>query len=152
MITRPLDLASRLRPPPRNHDFLFMVNGGLIVMFFMLFGSRFVLSPGLGVDFIMPEMPGALAGASRTTHVISVVRPGLIFVDDGAINFDQLREWLKVQASQTEQPSLLVRTNASKVPVNDLIDITSAAHAAGFVRVVIGALEPARSGSDATKP
>jgi len=58
MITRPLDLASKLRPPPRDFDFVFLVNGGLIVMFFMLFGSRFVLAPGLGVDFIMPEMPG----------------------------------------------------------------------------------------------
>ena len=108
MITRPLDLAAKLRPPPRNFDFVFLVNGGLIVMFFMLFGSRFVLAPGLGVDFIMPEMPGAVAGAARTTHVVSVIRPGLIFVDDGAINFEQLKEWLKVQAKTTPQPSLLV--------------------------------------------
>lgn len=142
MITRPLDLASRLRPEPRNLDFLFLVNGGLIVMFFLLFGSRFVLAPGLGVDFVMPEMAGAAAGAARTTHVISVVRPGLIFVDDGAINFEQLREWLKVQAGQTEQPSLLVRANSGNVPVTTLTDISSAAFQAGFTRVVVGALEP----------
>ena len=142
MITRPLDLAAKLRPPPRNFDFVFLVNGGLIVMFFMLFGARFVLAPGLGVDFIMPEMPGALAGAARTTHVISVIRPGLIFVDDGAINFEQLREWLKTHAKEAKQPSLLVRASASQVPVTDLTDIASAAHAAGFIRVVVGALEP----------
>jgi biopolymer transport protein ExbD len=152
MITRPLDLASRLRPAPRNLDFVFLLNGGLVVMFFMLFGSPFVLAPGLGVDFIMPEMPGALAGASRTTHVISVIRPGLIFVDDGAINFEQLREWLTVQAKQAKQPSLLVRVSASKVPVTDLTDIASAAHAAGFTRVVVGAMEPGRSDSGASRP
>lgn len=146
MITRPLDLAAKLRPPPRNFDFVFLVNGGLIVMFFMLFGSRFVLAPGLGVDFIMPEMPGAVAGAARTTHVVSVIRPGLIFVDDGAINFEQLKEWLKVQAKTTPQPSLLVRASASQVPVTDLTDIASAAQAAGFVRVVVGALEPVAPG------
>lgn len=149
MITRPLDLAAKLRPPPRNFDFVFLVNGGLIVMFFMLFGSRFVLAPGLGVDFIMPEMPGAVAGAARTTHVVSVIRPGLIFVDDGAINFEQLKEWLKVQAKTTPQPSLLVRASASQVPVTDLTDIASAAQAAGFVRVVVGALEPEASGGAA---
>ena len=146
MITRPLDLATKLRPPPRNFDFVFLVNGGLIVMFFMLFGSRFVLAPGLGVDFIMPEMPGALAGAARTTHVVSVIRPGLIFVDDGAINFEQLKDWLKVQAKTTPRPSLLVRASASQVPVTDLTDIASAAQAAGFVRVVVGALEPESPG------
>ncbi len=146
MITRPLDLASKLRPPPRNFDFVFLVNGGLIVMFFMLFGSRFVLAPGLGVDFIMPEMPGAVAGASRTTHVVSIIRPGLIFVDDGAINFEQLKEWLKVQAKSTPRPSLLVRASANQVPVTDLTDIASAAQAAGFVRVVVGALEPDAGG------
>lgn len=142
MITRPLDLASRLRPEPRNLDFLFLVNGGLIVLFFLLFGSRFVLAPGLGVDFVMPEMAGAAAGAARTTHVISVIRPGLIFVDDGAVNFEQLREWLKIQAGKTMQPSLLVRANSGKVPVTTLTDISSAAFQAGFTRVVVGALEP----------
>ncbi len=145
MITRPLDLASRLRPEPRYLDFLFLVNGGLIVLFFLLFGSRFVLAPGLGVDFVMPEMAGATAGAARTTHVISVVRPGLIFVDDGAINFEQLREWLKVQAGQTVQPSLLVRANSGNVPVTTLTDISSAAFQAGFTRVVVGALEPSKA-------
>jgi len=145
MITRPLDLASKLRPPPRNFDFVFLVNGGLIVMFFMLFGSRFVLAPGLGVDFIMPEMPGALAGAARTTHVISVIRPGLIFVDDGAINFEQLREWLKTHAKEANQPTFVVPANADQVTVPQPPGIASAAHAAGFIRVVVGALEPGQA-------
>ena len=76
MITRPLDLASRLRPPPRSFDSLFFVNVGVIALFFFVFGSRFVLAPGLGVNFTLPELRGADAGAARTTHVISVARPG----------------------------------------------------------------------------
>ena len=32
MITRPLDIAAKLRPEPRNFDFLFFVNGGLLVL------------------------------------------------------------------------------------------------------------------------
>ena len=31
MITRPLDLASKMRPEPRNFDWLFYVNAGLLV-------------------------------------------------------------------------------------------------------------------------
>ena len=139
MITRPLDLASKLRPEPRSFDFLFYVNGGLIVIFFSLFGSRFVLAPGLGVDFQIPKMSGALAGAAATDRFISVLPSGQIFAD-GLLNMSQLREWLKVEAKKLRQPSLLVRASAD-VPFSQLTEIVSAAHAAGFT-VILGAEEP----------
>lgn len=145
MITRPLDLASKLSPPPRSFDGLFFVNVGLLVVFFALFGSRFVLAPGLGVDFRLPEMPGALAGAATTDRVISVLPSGQIFAD-GLLNMAQLREWLKVEAKKSKQPSLLVRAGAG-VPVSQLADIVSAAREAGFVRVVLGAEERAAGGA-----
>ncbi len=143
MLTKPLDLASKLRPQPRGYDSLFWVNVGALVLFFTLFGSRFVLSPGLGVDFSIPEMSGAVSGAARTTHVISVARPGLIFTDDGALNWPQLRGWLVEQGATVEEPSLLVRANAA-IPVNELTDIISAAQQAGF-QVQVAALDPAKA-------
>jgi len=143
MLTKPLDIASKLRPQPRGYDSLFWVNVVALVLFFTLFGSRFVLSPGLGVDFTVPEMPGAVSGAARTTHVISVARPGLIFTDDGALNWTQLRGWLIEQGAKVEKPSLLVRANAA-IPVNELTDIISAAQQAGF-QVQVAALDPAKS-------
>ncbi len=143
MITRPLDLASKMRPEPRSYDALFWVNGALLALFFLLFGSRFVLAPGLGVDFSLPIMQGADAGAARTTHVISVARPGLIFTDDGALNMDQLTGWLSKQGKETDEASLLVRANAN-IPVSDLTDIISAARNSGF-RVQVAALEPKES-------
>ena len=145
MITRPLELASRLRSEPRSFDGLFYVNCGLIVLFFSLFGSQFVLAPGLGVNFQVPTMPGALAGAAPTTHRISVVRSDLIFVDEGAINSKQLRAWLEREAKKTKQPSLLVLVGAG-VPTTDFTDIASAAHAAGFVHVQMAAQEPTGGG------
>jgi biopolymer transport protein ExbD len=145
MITRPLDLAARLRPEPRNLDFWFYVNGGLLVLFFSLFGSRFVLAPGLGVDFRMPEMPGATAGAAPTDRVISVLPTGQIFAADGLVNFAQLREWLKTEAEKLKRPSLLVRASAG-VPTSQLARIVSAATEAGFIRVIVGADEPAADG------
>jgi len=140
MITRPLDLASKLRPEPRGMDALFFVNVGLLAVFFLNFGSRFVLAPGLGVDFQMPGMAGALAGAATTDRVISVRQAGQIFADDGLLNLAQLREWLKTEAKKLKHPSLLVRASAG-VPVSELAEIVSSAREAGFGRVVLGAEE-----------
>lgn len=149
MITRPLDLSSKLRPEPRNFDFLFWVNAGLIVLFFSLFGSRFVLAPGLGVNFRVPEMEGANAGAASTERVISVLPSGQIFAD-GLLNLDQLRGWLETEARKLKEPSLLIRAG-SDVPVAQLAVIASMARQAGFVRVIVGAEQPRGSGAAAAK-
>jgi len=154
MIARPLDLASRLRPPLRSLDWLFFVNGGLIVLFFSLFGSRFVLAPGLGSDFHLPTMPGALAGASTTTHVITIKsggfkNGGFVFAESGALNLQQLSDWLKIEAKNTQNPVLLVRASAD-VPMEDLTDIYTVAKEAGFERVIWGAEAPAAQTTERT--
>lgn len=140
MITRPLDLASRLRPEPRRMDWLFYVNGGLMVLFFGLFGSRFVLSPGLGAGFELPQAVGTMDGARPTTHVITVVNAGQIFVGDGVRNLEQLQEWLRAAARTEKQPSLLVRASGS-VPSATIVQIVGLANAAGFT-VTLAAEEP----------
>ncbi len=84
-----------------------------------MFGSRFVLAPGLGVDFRMPELTGARAGAATTQRVISVLPSGQIFAD-GLLNKPQLRLWLKAEAAKLKQPSLLVRASAG-VPLSDVL-------------------------------
>ncbi len=131
MITRPLDLASRLRPPPRGLDWLFVANVGLLVLFFSLFGSRFVLAPGLGVDFRLPQVAGSSGSARPTSHVISVINSGQVFTPDGLTGIDDLGRWLKTQAARTPAPRLLVRAGA-EVPVFVLADVAAAATAAGF--------------------
>ena len=141
MITRPLDLATRLRPEPRSFDALFFVNGGLLVLFFFLFGSRFVLAPGLGVGFQLPAFTGARAGAMPTTHRITVKPSGLIFVDDGPANKERLRKWLGDAAKTTRQPSLLIIASLD-VQIGLLAEIASMARAAGFVNVQWAAEEP----------
>jgi biopolymer transport protein ExbD len=141
MITRPLDLASKLRPEPRNFDFLFLVNGGLIVLFFFLWGSRFVLAPGLAENFHLPVVPMAREGAAITTHTITLRRGGVILTERGAMDLPQLRTWLNTEAKTKKQPSLLVIAS-SEVPIGDLTDIYAAAQAAGFVRVVLAGQPP----------
>ncbi len=132
MITRPLDLASKLRPEPRNFDFLFLVNGALIVLFFSLFGSRFVFAPGLGIDFQLPRVPGSVLGAAQTTHYVSVKRGGMLFVaDQGQVSLPRLREWLKDQARVTKHPVLQINADAG-VEMSVLAEIYTAAREANF--------------------
>jgi biopolymer transport protein ExbD len=140
VIARPLDLATRLRPPPHGSGSLHYVNVGLLALLFYLFGSRFVLAPGLGVDFQLPELAGAQEGAAQPTQVVSVLRSGQIFSEDGLVDIGQLREWLKARATGGgPRPTLLVRASKG-VTLSELIEIEGAAHDAGF-RVLLGAEE-----------
>jgi biopolymer transport protein ExbD len=139
MITRPLDLASRLRPPPRNFDAWFYVNAGLLVLFFTLFGSRFVLAPGLGVDFRLPRVAGA-GLSTAPTHHISVLESGQIYGDQGLLDLPQLRAWLQAERPRTARPSLLVVAD-SEVKMARIAEIISAANEAGF-RVNLAAVAP----------
>ena len=151
MITRPLELASRLRPEPRNFDWLFFVNAGLLVLFFSLGGSRFVLAPGLAVD--LPRLPGARAGATPTSHHISVTSSGGIFVDSGPVTPKELKRWLATEGEKWRRdagkknlrPALLVGAS-SEVKMGLLADLATAADAAGFTVVWAEEEPPAESG------
>jgi biopolymer transport protein ExbD len=140
MITRPLELASRLRQPPRNFDAWFYVNAGMLVFFFYLFGSRFVLAPGLGVDFRLPTVAGASASAASATDYIKVLQSGQIYGDQGLLDLPQLRAWLQAEKKRSPHPSLLVVADAG-VTTDYIAEIFSAATDAGF-RVTLAAKEP----------
>jgi biopolymer transport protein ExbD len=139
MISRPLDIASRLRPAPRNFDFMFYVDVMFLALFFILFGSRFVLAPGL--ELTLPQVVGAQRAAALTTAYVSVPHAGQIFTENGLINQVQLHNWLKVKAQQDKQPSLLISAGAG-VPNGAIFEIASAAYAAGFLHVQEAALDP----------
>ena len=144
MITRPLDLAARLRPPPRNFDAWHFVNAGLLALFFQVAGSRFVLAPGLEVGFRLPAVAGARAGATTATHYITVKDSGQIFGDNGLMNLGQLAAWLQAEAGKTPDPSLLIKAS-SGVTTAQLAQIFTAAHEAHF-RPILAAEEPAGAG------
>lgn len=145
MITRPLDLASRLNPAPRRWDALFYVNVGALAVFFLLFGSRFVLAPGLSVDFALP-----VSGASATTNlstdvVIAVPASDMAIVEGAVVDFDGLGEWLRAQTggggrkregAGAPTKRLLVQASSS-LPAGDLTRIYNLAADAGFAGVLI---------------
>jgi biopolymer transport protein ExbD len=141
MITRPLELAAQLRPVPRNFDALFYVNVGLLALFFVLFGSAFVLSPSVGIDFQLPQAAGANRNQAPFTHRITVVSAGQIFAGDGVRSLPEVRKWLQEKARSVKRPSLLIIAG-SDVALSLVADITGEATAAGFVQVQVSAIEP----------
>ncbi len=147
MVTRPLDLLSRVRKPTAGPDWLYFVNAGLIVLFFVLFGSRFVISPGIVVSnqsrhgpYTLPVVPQAVQLGSATSVVISVAGPDLVFTEDGKYTFAEIRHWLANKGRQQPGARLLLRTDAGLL-LGDFTEIVSAADDAGFV--VLLAAEPA---------
>lgn len=135
MITRPLGLGQRLRPPPRNFDGLFFVNAVLIGLYFMLFGSRFVISPGVALanpDFQVPTVRTAVAGALPTTLVIDLPRSGVAFTAEGQQSYVRLGQWLERQAVRWPGSRVLVRADADAVPMQDLLQVFELVRDAGF--------------------
>jgi biopolymer transport protein ExbD len=154
MITRPLGLSDRLRPAPRSFDGLFFVNAVLLGLFFALFGSRFVVSPGVELenpDFHVPVSAGALAGAVPTRLVIDIPRPGVAYTPEGQLNYQRLGDWLRRQAARQPGGRVLVRADAHSVPARDLLEVYELIRAAGF-EVQLAAEPPAMPPAAATGP
>ena len=138
MITRPLELASRLRPAPRSFDWLFFVNAGLIVLFFSLFGSRFVLAPGFTV---LPSITGANANARIATHHITVQGERQILAGDGVRDLPGLKAWLVAQARASKEKPVLLVVAKQDVDLDLIARIASVADEAGF-ELQIASVEP----------
>ncbi len=155
MITRPLDLASRLRPVARGWDTLFYVNVGALAVFFFVFGSRFVLAPGLAVDFALPRAGERATSALATDVVIAVPASGMAVVNGAVLDFAGLGPWLREQARKADlgvhdrepAPKRLLVQAAATLPARDLAEIYALAAEAGFAGVLIatddaGATDP----------
>ena len=112
MIARPLDLASHLRRQPRSFDWVFFVNFGLIALFFVLFGSRFVLSPALAVngeDIRIAEVSESAVSYVAARYAVSIKASGQIFVDpNGLVSFEQLSVWLADRAKRSPGARLMI--------------------------------------------
>lgn len=152
MITRPLDLSSRLRPGPRGLDALFYVNVGALAVFFLVFGSRFVLAPGLAVDFALPRADAAATARLTTDVVIAVPASDMAVVDGAVVDFNGLGEWLRARINgaaaagpaSAEAPRLRLLVQASGgLPARDLARIYALAANAGFAGVLVATDEAA---------
>lgn len=134
MITRPLDVSTRLRPPPRSFDYLYWINGALLALFFVFFGSRFVLSPGMGIgpaEKILPSSSEAASGVVATQIRLEVAESKRLWVDTGLISREDLPAWLAKQGKAYPGATLLVQFDVSN-PADLLVEIFSEATGAGL--------------------
>ncbi len=147
MITHPLDLASHLRRQPRSFDWVFFVNLGLIALFFVFFGSRFVLSPALmveGEQLKLPKMPAETVGLVPATLVVSVKSNGQIFVTpDGLVTEERLKSWLVERGLRAPGAQVLIRMDEA-VRADRIATINAAVLAAGLNSTL--AMEPVKDG------
>ena len=146
MITQPLELQSKLSPPPRDLDVFFWANLAGICLFFALLGSRFILSPGLLVDvsqaeegFVLPKVNSAMHGSA--TVVVSYRRDNMILFEGGIYEFSNFQPVLERYAKAHPGASLLVRFDR-QVSMQGFAELCDLARAAGFERVLL-ATEPA---------
>ncbi len=142
MISRPLGLAARLSPPPRDLDTLFWVNTAAVVLFFTLLGSRFVLATGepvqLGGNLVLPTGDSAVQGTADA--VVSYKRDNMVLFEGGIFELRELRAPLEAYAKKHPGSVMLVRAD-KQVSVQGLFALFDLAKSAGFVRV-LWAAEP----------
>jgi len=149
MITRPLELQSRLSPPPRDLDFFAWVNVGLVVLFFSLMGSRFVLAQGLLVgtgEFVLPESAGQQFVGTASV-VVSYRQDDVILFEGAIVKLPELRQKLEAYAKQRPGEVLLLLAD-KHVSAQAVTDLSVMARAAGFSYVLMaGENRPAENGA-----
>ena len=145
MITRPLELESRMSPPPRDLDFVAWVNVAVIVLFFALLGSRFVLAPGLLIGtgdrgFSLPTASG-LQYSSTASVAMSYRSDDFILFEGAIIKRAELRQRFEAYTKRHPGEGLLLLVD-EHVSAQVLSDLTTTAMAAGFAYVELGGKEP----------
>jgi biopolymer transport protein ExbD len=148
MITRPLELQSRLSPPPRDLDFFSWVNVAAIALFFVLLGSRFVLAPGLlmgsgSEGFQLPASSG-LQYAGTASVVVSYRQDDVILFEGAIIKLPELRERLAVYAKQHPGEVLLLLAD-KHVSAQAVTELSVMAQSVGFAYVLMAGEKPTGS-------
>ena len=148
MITRPLDLTSRLSPSPRDLDFFAWINVAMIALFFGLLGSRFVLAPGLpmavgetGAAIELPAVGPAVGSAGVASVVVSYRRDNVILFEGGMYSQADLRKQMAEYARKHPGAVLLVRADR-QVSMQAFLDLCEMAKSVGFANVLVAAESP----------
>jgi biopolymer transport protein ExbD len=136
-----------MSPPPRDLNAVAWVNVGVIVLFFSLLGSRFVLAPGMlvgvgGTGVIqLPQVNAAAITAVPTTVVVTYRRDNVILFDGGMYTLAELRKHMEVYARK--HPGEVMQVNADKqVSTQAWADLCAMAASVGFANVILVAAEP----------
>lgn len=144
MITRPLELEARMSPPPRDLDFVAWVNVAVIVLFFGLFGSSFVLAPGLAVGvgetggLILPSVGAASQDIGAASVVVVYRSDRVILFEGGMYSLTELRTRMEGYVKNHPGAVMLVKADR-QVSVQAFADLCEMAKSVGFANVLLAA-------------
>jgi biopolymer transport protein ExbD len=148
MITRPLELQSRLSAPPRDLDFFAWVSVGVIALFFTMLGSRFVLPSGTAIDVdgqpngvVLPQGGAVTENAGAASVVVSYRRDNVILFEGGMYTMAELRKHMEAYTRQHPKAVMLVRADR-QVSMQAFLDLCEMARQVGFANVVAAAEQP----------
>lgn len=145
MITRPFDLVSRLSPPPRDLNAIAWVNVAVIVLFFGLLSSRFVLAPGLLIGagsegFQLPASTG-LQYTGTASVVVSYRQDDVILFEGAIVKLPELRDRLARYAKQHPGEVLLLLAD-KHVSAQAVTELSVMAQSVGFAYVLMAGEKP----------
>ncbi len=144
MIVQPFNFTSRLRQTSVGFDAVPFIDACLILIFFSMFGSQFVVAPGVTVN--LPAMQAPAADAIPTSRVLTVGEVEgreLIIFDNRVLSLETLENSFAQHPASGPGEVLLLRLQRD-VSVQLLVRINELAGKAGFSAVQIAA-EPERA-------
>jgi biopolymer transport protein ExbD len=145
MITRPLDLQSKVSPAPRDFDVFFWVAGVVIVLLFALHGSRFIVTPGVAVQIgqdpalELPQASNSVLG--RASVVVSYRRDNMILFEGGVYELQTFRPVLEAYAKRNPGTAMLVQMD-KQVTMQGWMALKDIAEKAGFVTMIVAIDSP----------
>ena len=113
--------------------FIPLLNIFLLIFFFVIFNSSFVLKPGINVQ--LPA--GAFQqGALYNSMAVILTQEGLVFYNDERVGLDSLANALRSSAGKNKSLQLTVEADL-RVPYDRIIRVLNMAAAAGVSNVFL---------------
>lgn len=139
MIVQPFNFTARLKQTSVGFDIVPFIDFCLLLVFFTVLGSRFVVAPGLTVN--LPAMQAATSDAVPTSRVLTVGEVEgreLIIYDNRVQSLKTLADSFAEHPAAAPGEVLLLRLKRD-VSVQLLVQINELAAQAGFSAVQIAA-------------
>jgi len=151
MITRPFNFEAHVTKPSTSFDIVPLLNVCVLLLFFGLLGSRFVLAPGVAINLRLPASDGTPAEALPTSRVLTVGEAGgreMLIFEGRILNLDSLERLLGERAGAYAGEVLLLRMDRD-VSMVLLVRVCELAKRAGFDQVLLAAEPEQALGADA---
>ncbi len=136
MITRPLNLLSRLKKPSLRFDVVALFDILVIVFGFTLLSSRFIFAPGITID--LPRVAADDLVGVRTDAVLTIGANEMLLFEGSILNYDNFVERLGEHFQGDPDGSLLIRADR-RIPMQTLLEVAELARSAGVARVQVAA-------------